>query len=305
MEEYLNQLLQHLPIQFSDEDANEFITYLSEAYIENLEKEKYQFAFTSFHMLNMVFVYKIKWLLKNQNNSDIVNSLNDYIKSHKGTNFNTLFDLSMYKEKDSLEVLLKSLCFHSNDFKICKYHVDVRNNCSHASGRIYYKTPARIEPFIEEKIEFVEKIQVKIIPEIKKILINYIDTNWAPPIQQGYIKSWIISNYFSQEDLKIISSLNLPLFKKKSNNEKTIYQKILYLYLLVEIQNQVSEYKNLFLEKLPMFMIGLSKDIKIKKGDKEEKISTDDIINTSLLPIVKSFSEEERVKAEKILKIKK
>jgi len=305
MEEYLNQLLQYLPIQFSDEDANEFVTYLSETYLENLEKEKYQFAFTAFHMLNMVFVYKIKWLLKNQNNSDIITSLNNYIQSHRGTVFNTFFDLSLVSEKKSLEILLRSLRFHANDIGICKNHVDVRDNCSHASGRIYYKTPSRIESVIDEKIEFIQKIQKKIHPEIKKLLVNYLENNWAPPIQLGYIKSWIISNYFSQEDLKLITSIDLPLFKKKSNDEKEIYQKILYLYLLFEIQNQINIDKNLFLEKLPIFMIGLPKSIKIKKGDHEEKISTNDIIETFLMPIISSFSKEERIKSEKILKLKK
>ena len=60
MEEYLKQILRHLPIQFADEEANEFVKYLSEAYLENLEKGKYQFSFTAFHMLNMAFIYKTK-----------------------------------------------------------------------------------------------------------------------------------------------------------------------------------------------------------------------------------------------------
>jgi len=77
MEEYLKQILRYLPIQFADEEANEFVKYLSEAYTENLEKEKYQFAFTAFHMLNMIFVYKVKWFLNKQGNQDIVDALND------------------------------------------------------------------------------------------------------------------------------------------------------------------------------------------------------------------------------------
>ena len=162
MEEYLKQILGHLPIQFTDEEANEFVKYLSEAYIENLEKEKYQFAFTAFHMLNMIFVYKVKWFLKEQNNSSIEANLQNYIQQNRGTSFNTLFDLSLFPEKKSLEALLQSLSFHANDIKICKSHVEVRNNCSHASGRIYYKTQERVGHYIEEEVEFMEKIQKKL-----------------------------------------------------------------------------------------------------------------------------------------------
>ena len=64
MDEYLNTIQKYLPIKFADEEASEFIDYLSEAYLENIEKGKYQFAFIAYHMLYMTFCYKTKWFLK-------------------------------------------------------------------------------------------------------------------------------------------------------------------------------------------------------------------------------------------------
>gem|GEM_PF-6997981 len=64
MEEYLEKIHRYLPLKFADDEANEFIKYLSDAYIENIEKGKYQFAFKAFHMLYMTFVYKIGLLKK-------------------------------------------------------------------------------------------------------------------------------------------------------------------------------------------------------------------------------------------------
>ena len=60
MEDYLEKILEFLPETFFDKDSDDFIKYLSDAFIENSMNEKYQFAFTAFHMLNMVFIYKTK-----------------------------------------------------------------------------------------------------------------------------------------------------------------------------------------------------------------------------------------------------
>ena len=304
MEEYLKQILRHLPIQFADEEANEFVKYLSEAYVENLEKEKYQFAFTAFHMLNMIFVYKVEWFLKGQKNSNIEESLQNYIQHNKGTTFNTLFDLSLFREKKSLEALLQSLSFHANDIGICKNHVNVRNNCAHASGRIYYKKQAKVEYYIEEEIEFIEKIQKKIKPELEKYLQQFLEKKWHMTFISGDFKKLFEENYFSLKDLELISMVDLPLFRRKSNNEKNIKQKILYLLLIFEIQNKIESEENLFLEKLPIFMIGLPEKIKIKK-DKEDddEISISEIIEEYLIPIISNFSDEDRIKTEKILKL--
>lgn len=301
MEEYLKRILRHLPIQFADEEANEFVEYLSEAYLENLEKEKYQFAFTAFHMLNMIFVYKTKWFLKGQHNQAIEDSLHNYIQQNRGTTFNTVFDLSLLPEKRSLEALLQSLNFHANDIGICKNHVDVRNNCSHASGRIYYKTKERVGHYIEEEIEFVEKIQNKLKTELKKYTQKFLDENWQQSFLSRDFKDLFEENYFSVKDLELISQATLPLFRKKSNNEKNVRQKILYLLLIYEIQNQINNGENLFLEKLPILMIDLPEKIKIEKNGNEDEIYTSEIIEEFIMSIISDFSNEERVRAEEIL----
>ena len=74
MEEYVYKVRKYLPIKFVDEEAEDFIRYIEESYIENLGHRKYQFAFKAFHMLYMVFVYKITWFL-NKNNPDILEEL--------------------------------------------------------------------------------------------------------------------------------------------------------------------------------------------------------------------------------------
>lgn len=302
MEEYLKQILSYLPIQFAEEEANEFVKYLSEAYVENLEKKKYQFAFTAFHMLNMIYIYKVKWFLKKQNNSSIETSLQNYIQYNRGTTFNTLFDLSLFPEKKSLEALLQSLSFHANDIGICKNHVDVRNNCSHASGRVYLNTKLKTENYVVEEIEFVVKIQKKLKKELKKFLLKLLEENWQQNFISGDFYYLFLEHYFSVKDLELLSTIDLPLFRKKSNNEKNIRQKIYYLLLIYEIQNYIENEENLFLEKLPIFMIDLPEKVTVVKDEDNAEVFTSEIIEEFLIPIITNFPDEDRIKAEKILK---
>lgn len=303
MEEYLTQILRHLPIHFADEEANEFVKYLSEAYVENLEKEKYQFAFTAFHMLNMIFVYKVKWFLNGQGNLDIVNALNNKKKNEKKLSFNNLFDLSQFNEKESLGLLLVALKFHINDISKCINHVDARNQCSHASGKIEYDKKG-IDFLIDDEIKYVERLQKKIHPELKKFLEKFLEENWHKTFISGDFKILFDENYFSLEDLELISMIvDLPLFRKKSNNEKNIKQKILYLLLIFEIQNRIEDEKNLFLEKLPIFMMDIPEIVKVKKDDEEGEMYTSEIVEEFLIPIISNFSDEDRINAEKILKL--
>lgn len=101
MEDYLEKILEFLPETF-DKDSDDFIKYLSDAFIENSTNEKYQFAFTAFHMLNMVFIYKTKWFLFKQRLIQIICTALENFRNNKNNNideFNTLFDLSLFNEE--------------------------------------------------------------------------------------------------------------------------------------------------------------------------------------------------------------
>ena len=148
-------------------------------------------------------------------------------------------------------------------------------------------------------------MQKKIQFELKNFLQDFLEENWHKTYISGDFKNLFEENYFSLKDLELISIFDLPLFRKKSNNEENIKQKILYLLLIFEIQNRIEDDKNLFLEKLPIFMIDLPEIVKIKKDeeDEEKKIYTSEIAYEFLIPIINDFSDEDRIKAEKILEL--
>ena len=93
-------------------------------------------------------------------------------------------------------------------------------------------------------------MQKKIQFELKNFLQDFLEENWHKTYISGDFKNLFEENYFSLKDLELISIFDLPLFRKKSNNEENIKQKILYLLLIFEIQNRIEDDKNLFLEKL-------------------------------------------------------
>jgi hypothetical protein len=302
MEEYLKMILRHLPMQFADYEANDFVKYLSEAYSENIEKDKYQFAFIAFHMLYMTFCYKIQWFLKAQKNKKIEESIEEFLKSNKKKFINGLFDLSLFNESDTLYHLLHSLGFDIVDTNEHKKCVDIRNNCAHANGKIRYDEK-KISDYIEEEIEFMEKIQKKLHKELKKLLEDFLEDNWQKNLILGDFQNFFEENYLSLADLESISIIDLPLFKLKSSTEKIIKQKIIYLLLIFEIQTKIEGENNLFLQKLPILIIDLPEIIKVDKDGEEIEENTNKIIEETLFPLLSILSSEDWKEMSRILKI--
>ena len=303
MEDYLEKILEFLPETFFDKDSDDFIKYLSDAFIENSTNEKYQFAFTAFHMLNMVFIYKTKWFLFKQGNTIICTALENF-RNNKNNNideFNTLFDLSLFNEKKSLEEVLKSLKFHVNEIGISRNHVDVRNNCSHASGRIYYDSQKKIEHFIEEELLVIERIHVKTLEMMESLINKFINEKWNNTFILQDIKIIFNENYSSKKDLLSILNFQYSFLSLKSNTSEVFYKKILYLLIVNEIQIRVNSDENFFLQKLPFLMNNISENIIVKKEVDELEISTLEIIEEHISPIISTFFNEEREKAEEIL----
>jgi len=304
MEDYILQIRMYLPIKFADEEANEFLKYMEETYLENIRNKKYQFAFIAFHMLHMTFCYKTKWFLKIQNNQKINQSLQDYIsKRDKNAFFNVLFDLARFSEKETFDCLLSSLKgFNSNDIDNCKIHVTKRNHCAHASGKIEYNEKD-IDYLINDELKYIGRMQSKIQPDLIEFFEKFLNDNWSKSLIGGDVENVLINNNISRKDLELIICIDLPLFKKKSDNEKVIFQKILYLVFISEAQKYIETEKNIFLEKLPMFIIGLKNEIKVQKNGEEKTVSIREIIEEYIVPIINEFEEKDREEAEKILNL--
>jgi len=305
MEEYIHQIRKYLPVEFAEQETNEFVDYLFSAYLENIRTKKYQFSFTAFHMLYMSYIYKVKWLLKEQGNQQVNNSLTEYITQNRGTVFNTLFDLSQIQEKTTIEKLLKALCFHANDVYTCKDFVETRNKCSHASGKIYLKKPSQVEHYISEEIENIKAIQSKIKPQLKKNLEKFINDFWEENWIEGRMEKWIISNYLSEQDIEEILKLKISFLSHPSDNKEIILKKLLYCNLVYELTSYIENKENYFLKSLQIFMSGLIDEVDIRKNieDEPKLKSTRELIEERILPLLAELPSEDLKKGQKILKI--
>jgi hypothetical protein len=277
MEDYIYQIRRYLPIKFADDEANEFLQYLEETYLENIHNQKYQFAFKAFHMLYMTFIYKISWFLSI---IPTANQMFDYSHLTKG-------------EAEAITNLLKKKGFH----------VDARNHCSHASGKIDYDEKG-VDFLISDELKYIERMQITIKSALKIFFEKFLNDHWSESLIGGDIAILFGESNISRKDLEIIIELKLPLFKKKSDNEKIVFQKILYLVFINEAQKHLELDKNIFIENLPMLMNGLIDEIKIEREEEEEKtISKQEIIEAHLIPIINELNEKDREEAETILNL--
>jgi hypothetical protein len=304
MEEYIYTIRTYLPVEFETLESNEFIDYLVSAYLENLPIEKFQFSFTAFHMLYMSYIFKVQWFLKQQGNTAIETSLNNHAQQYKCT-FNTLFDLSQINEKTSLEKLLLGLSFHVNDIGICKNFVDVRNNCSHASGRVYYKKAHQVEHYILEAIDNIVAVQNKVKPQIKILFEKFIEETYHKNWIEQDIKVWIIGNYLSQKDIEEILNLKPPFLRQNSDNTEIVLKKILYSVLVSELVNYLDDKGDYVTKSISSLMKGLVSQIDVRKtaGDSMRMKNTQELIEEKIVPILTELSNEELIKAQEILKL--
>ena len=306
MEEYIYQIRKYLPIEFAEQETNEFVDYLFSAYLENIRTEKYQFSFMAFHMLYMSYIFKVKWFLKEQGDEQINEYLTNLSKDKgKDVVFNTLFDLSQNSESTTIDKLLKALSFHVNDIGTCKHFVEVRNKCAHASGKIYYKRSNQIEHFISEEIENIKAIQSKTKPQLKITLQKFIDDFWEENWIEGCVNEWIVSNYLSEQDVVEILKLKMSFLNQLSDNKEVILKKLLYCNLVYELTSYVENRDNYFLKSLQLFMNGLIDEVDISKdAENEPKLkSTKELIEERILPLFAELSSEDLKKGQKILKM--
>ncbi|MFA4818726.1 MAG: hypothetical protein WC621_02710 [Patescibacteria group bacterium] len=310
MEDYVYQIRKYLPLKFADNEANDFLKYLAETYLENIKNRKYQFAFKAFHMLYMTCIYKFSWFIK------ITNKESPEEKTYKlkikddgraqvqeeTVSIKELFEYSLISESEAIQRLLGKTGFHPNDFDNCNRHVEARNHCSHASGRVEYDEKG-IDFLISDELKYVERLQNKIKPELKKFLEIFLEENWHKSLISGDIENIFIANNISRKDLELVIGIDLPLFKKGSSSEKVVFRKILYLIFISEAQKYFDTEINIFVEKLPMFAIGLKDEVNIRINGEEKVKSMREIIEESLVPIINSFTQQDREKAEKILNL--
>lgn len=172
MNEYMDKLNNYLPIDFADDENNEYRQYLIETYKENCEKGKYQFALMAFHMMFMSFLYKEFWSLKTYSYSIVERLCNN---NGKFKEVNQLFDASIIPEQTVIDQYLCLFSWHINKRDTVKSFVDKRDKCAHASGFVQYQKNGA-ERYFLDVLEQTENISTANKSNIIKTFYDRLDS---------------------------------------------------------------------------------------------------------------------------------
>jgi len=243
MEEYYYQIREFLPINFFTPENEEYIEYLKDAYLSNINSETYQFSFIAFHMLYMSFLFKTMWTLKKIEHSGVKQQIincfkginqNQTAAEKSYENLNDPFGLSIVKEK-TLVKGVGLLGFHPNIINDFSNMVDKRDYCAHASGFIQYKG-TKVERFIQDELEYIGKIHKASEKPLVNLFTNFLNDYWNP--DKGYgladntIKEFIKDKLISIKDLELLVSHDWDKQLGLSTSNRVVRKKILVLVLM-------------------------------------------------------------------------
>lgn len=156
IEEYVHKLRYYLPVDFGDEENNEYLEYLVQACCENYINGKYQFSLMAFHMMFMAVLYKEFWIMK-QFSSERVAAL-----CRRSGAYNTIenvFDASPIPEKNFIDDFLGVFSWHANKKSTYKDFVDKRDKCAHNSGFIQYDRED-VENYFSDVLRNIERVSL-------------------------------------------------------------------------------------------------------------------------------------------------
>ena len=272
MDEYINKLNMYLPVDFGDEENNEYRLYLIDTFLENCQNGKYQFALMAYHMMFMSFLYKEFWELKNFSYSKVERLC---LANGKFKDINTIFDASVIAEQTVIDQYLSIFSWHTNKKNKVKGFVDTRDACAHASGFIQYQKDGT-ERYFLDVLEYVEKISAankgNIIEIFTVKLKEYLTgDSFKGTLTGEYISNEILCTKYSVKNIEDILSLPIPEYIE--NNEAGDLM-VAYYFAMLQLQSlyvdKTFEYQlgidiNYFLDKLYLYL-------SILEPDKREKL---------------------------------
>ncbi len=211
MEEAIHNLRRYLPIDFGNEENNDYMHYLMNACVENYENEKYQFSLMAYHMLFMAFLYKEFWELKAYS-FDRVAAL--CRANGRFNNISQIFDASLISEKDFMDGFFGVFSWHPNKKSTYKAFVDQRDNCAHNSGFIQYEKDD-VDSYFSDVLRNVEKVSVaakeSLISVYTASIVNYIKgPSFANTTTVDFLSREIAEKKYSYRDISTILGIQCP-----------------------------------------------------------------------------------------------
>ncbi len=205
------QIFSYLPLRYRSEEESEYVQYLWKAFENNYQNEQYQFAFMSYHMLFMCFVYFTIWKIKSIHPEDfekISLGFDDSIQSS-----DTPFGYS--KEKESKIMLIFNFWGLKERIGEYKKLVKERNDIAHSNGNIYYKDQQSIDNKICDIVRFCDEIQQKTKTTIEHSYKAFLSENYSldessySTIEEMLQDEFASKHYISEKDIHLCCDCNI------------------------------------------------------------------------------------------------
>ncbi|NLU38233.1 MAG: hypothetical protein GXX78_05015 [Bacteroidales bacterium] len=222
--EEAQKIFDYLPALYKNSTEKEYVEFLWDAFLTNYNAGKYPFAFLSYHMLFMCFVYFEIWQIKENCPADFQKAMVGFSKDLEKELLNATTPFALWQvNESSVFRFLKLIELDNSTIGRFTKIVKERNDTAHSNGNIFYKNQQSLEDKINEMLSCIETIQEKSAPIIKKAYRTFLLESSNPEEREflddeSQIREILVhGNYLSLEDVKIAKEWDISELSTTSN----------------------------------------------------------------------------------------
>jgi len=221
--EEAQKIFDYLPVTYKNPTEKEYVEFLWDAFLTNYNAGKYPFAFLSYHMLFMCFVYFEIWQIKENCYKDFQKAMVGFSKDMEKELLDATTPFALWQVNESTVFrFLKLIGLDNSDIGRFTKIVKERNDAAHSNGNIFYKNKETLEDKINEILSCVEIIQEKSKPIIEKAFRIFLIESQNPEEREflddkdQINEIFILGNYLSLEDIKIAQKYDIAVLSGKA-----------------------------------------------------------------------------------------
>jgi hypothetical protein len=218
------KIFDYLPASYKNPTEKEYVDFLWDAFVTNYQAEKYPFAFLSYHMLFMCFVYFEIWQIKENRPEDFQKAMVGFNKDVEKDLVSATTPFSLWQiNESSVFRFLKLIGMDNSDIGRFTKIVKERNEAAHSNGNIFYKNKESLDEKISEMLDCIDLIQRKSEPIIENAYKMFLEKSGDPENREFYedenqIKEvFVHGNYLSMADIRIAMKYDISVLSAHPN----------------------------------------------------------------------------------------
>ena len=138
--EEAQKIFDFIPVSYKNPTEKEYVEFLWEAFQTNYKAAKYPFAFLSYHMLLMCYVYFEIWQIKQNCPEDFQNAMIGFSKDVEKELLCATTPVVLWQVNESTVFrFLKLIDLDNTAIGRFTKIVKERNDAAHSNGNIFYK----------------------------------------------------------------------------------------------------------------------------------------------------------------------